>query len=73
MTTLEDIFATNRIVAFHRYNFICRKQKNSEILEQFPAYLVELASRADCGDREDERVRNMFTAHMHNKKMRKNG
>ena len=28
MRTLEDIFVTNRIVAFERYNFFCRKQRN---------------------------------------------
>ena len=54
MTTLEDIFITTRIIAFESYNFICRKQKKAESLEQFYADLVELASRADCGDREDE-------------------
>ena len=51
---LEDMFVTTRIVAFERYNFICRKQKKTENLEQLHADLVELASRADCGDREDE-------------------
>ena len=50
MTVLEDIFVTTRIIAFERYNFICRKQKKTESLEQFHADLVELASRADCGD-----------------------
>ena len=64
ITTLEDIFATTRIVAFERYNFICRKQKKTESLEEFHADLVELASRADCGDRADEWVPEMFTAHM---------
>ena len=54
MTTLEDIFITTRIIAFEWYNFICRKQKKAESVEQFYADLVELASRADCGDREDE-------------------
>ena len=68
MTVLEDIFVTNRIVAFERYNFICSEQKKTESLEQFYADLVELASWADCGDREDEWVRDMFTAHMHNEK-----
>ena len=62
MTALEDIFVTNRIVAFEQYNFICRKQKKTESLEQFLAGLVELASRVDCGDREDEWVRDVFTA-----------
>ena len=69
MTTLEDSFVTNRIVAFERYNFNCCKQKKSESLEQFHAYLVELASRAHCRDREDEWVRDMFTAHMYNEKI----
>ena len=69
MTTLEDIFVSNRNVAFKRYNFICRKQKKSQSLELFHADLVELASRADCGDREDEWVRDMFTAHMSNEKI----
>ena len=64
ITTLEDIFVTTRIVAFETYNFIYRKQKKTENLEQFHADLVELASRADCGDREDEWVPDMFTAHM---------
>ena len=68
MTTLEDIFVTNRIVAFERYNFICLKQKKSESLEQFHADLVELAAQVDCGDREDDWVRYMFTAHMSNEK-----
>ena len=64
ITTLEDIFVTTRIVAFERYNFICRKQKKTENLEQFHADLVELASRSNYGDRGDEWVRDMFTAHM---------
>ena len=69
MTTLEDIFVTNRIVAFEKYNFICRKQKKLESLEQFHADLVELASRADCGDREDEWISYIFTAYMSNEKI----
>ena len=69
MITQEDIFITTRIVAFERYNFIYRKQKKSESLEQFHADLVELASRADCGDREDRWVRKMFTAHMNIKRI----
>ena len=69
IATLEDIFVTNRIVAFERDNFICGKRKKSESLEQFHADLVELASRADCGDREDEWVRDMFAAHMNNDKI----
>ena len=68
MTALEDIFVTNRIVALERYNFNCRKQKKSKSLEQFHADLVELASRADCGDK-DEWFKGMFTAHMHNEKI----
>ena len=68
-TTLEDVFVTTRIVAFETNNFICRKQKKTESLEQFHADLVELASRIDCGDREDEWERDMFTAHMHNEKI----
>ena len=69
MTTLEDIFITTRIIAFERYNFICRKQKKNESLEHFHSDLVELALRADCGDREEEWVRDMFTAHMNNEKI----
>ena len=69
MTILEDNFVTTRILAFGRYNFICRKQKKTESFEQFHADLIELALRADCGDREDEWVRDMFTAHLHNKKV----
>ena len=66
MTVLEDIFVTTRIIAFERYNFICRKQKKTESLEQFHADLVELASQSDCGDRESEWVKDMFTALMNN-------
>ena len=66
---LEDIFVTTRIISFERYNFICRKQKKTESLEQFHADLVELASRADCGDRESEWVRDMLTTHMNNEKI----
>ena len=69
MTTLENIFLTTRIIAFERYNFICRKQKKTESLEQFHSDLVELASRADCGDCEVEWVRDMFTAQMNNDKI----
>ena len=69
MTVLENIFVTRRIIAFERYNFICQKQKKTESLEQFHAELVELASRADCGDRESEWVRDMFTAHMNHEKI----
>ena len=63
MTSLEDIFATTRIISFGRFNFICRKQKKTENLEQFHADSVELA---DCGDCEDEWIRDVFTAHMNN-------
>ena len=66
MTTLEDNFLKTRIVAFERYNFICRKQNKSERLDQFDADPVELASRADCGDCKDELLGDMFTAHMNN-------
>ena len=69
MTVLEDIFVTTRIIAFEKYNFNCRKQKKTENFEQFHTDLVELASRADCGDRESEWVRDMFTAHMNNEKI----
>ena len=69
LTILEDIFVMTRIIAFERYNFICRKHKKSESLEQFHANLVELASRADCGDRESEWVRDLFTDHMNNEKI----
>ena len=56
-------------MAFERYNFLCTRQKKTESLEKIYADLVELASRADCGDRKDEWVRDMFTAHMHNEKI----
>ena len=68
-TVLEDIFVTTHIIAFERYNFICRKQRKAERLEQFHADLVEIASRADCGDRESEWVRDKCTAHMNNEKI----
>ena len=69
--TLEDIFVTTRIVVIERYNFICRKKEKIESLEEFHADLVELASRADCGDREDEWVRDVFTAHILNENIAK--
>ena len=69
MTTLEDIFVTTRIFAFERYNLICRKHKKIESLEKFHSDLVELASRADCEDCEDEWVRDMFKARMNNDKI----
>ena len=53
-------------MAFERYTLIFRKQNKTESLEHFLADLVQLALRADCGDREEEWVRDMFTAHMHN-------
>ena len=68
MTILEDNCVTTKIIAFERYNFTCGKQKQTESLEQFHSELVELASRADCGDREEELAREMFTAHMNNDK-----
>ena len=68
MTVLEDIFVTTCIITFERYIVICRKQKKAESLEQFHADLVELVSRADCGDRQSEWDRDMFTAHMNKEK-----
>ena len=59
---------TTRRIAFERCNFICRKQKKTESLEQFHSDFVELASRADSGDRVHEWVRDMFTAYMINDK-----
>ena len=44
------------------YNFICRKQRKNESLEQFHADSVELAVTADCGDREEKWIRDIFTA-----------
>ena len=41
----------------------------SESFVQFHANLVKLTSRGDCGDREDEWVRDMFTAHINNDKI----
>ena len=58
-----------KIIAFKRYGFICRVQKKNESLEQFHAEVVELASKADCGDKEDEKVRDRFTAHLLNEKL----
>ena len=58
-----------RVRKIFAVNFICSKQKKTESLEQFHADLVELASRSDCGDRESERVRDVFTAHMPNEKI----
>ena len=67
MTIQDDIFVNTRIIAFKLYNFIYTKQ--NENLEQFYAELVEVASRADNGDRENDWVRDMFTAHIHNEKI----
>ena len=62
-TTLEDIVIT-KIKAFGRCNFIWSKQMKKEKLEQFHADFKELASRANCGDAEDEFFHDMFRAHM---------
>ena len=51
---LEDVIVIEKIIAFERYNFICRNQKKNELFEQFHAELVELASEADFSYREDE-------------------
>ena len=67
--TLEDIFAITRIIAFETYNFICRKQRKNERLEQFNADLVQLVSQAVCGDPENDWVWYMLTAHMSNDKI----
>ena len=69
MRILEHIFVVTRIIAYERYNFICRKQRKNETLEQFHADLVELASRADFGDPEDKWVRDMFAAHISHEKI----
>ena len=66
---VEEIFITRRIITFEGYHFICRKQRKNETQEQFHADLVELASRADCGDWENGWVRDMFIAHMDNEKI----
>ena len=50
------------------YNFICRKQRKNESLEQFHADSVELAATADCGDREEKWIRDIFTADSGNQK-----
>ena len=55
MRVLEDIFIAERVIAFERYNFVCREQKKNESLEQFQADLVELSSRADCRDHEGDK------------------
>ena len=69
MCILDDICVMTRIIASKRYNFICRKQRKNETLEQFHADFVELESRTDCVDRENEWVRNVPTAHMLNEKI----
>ena len=66
---LEDVIVIEKIIAFQRYGFICRVQKKNESLEQFHAEVVELASKADCGDKEDEKVRDRFTAHLLNENL----
>ena len=53
MRLLEEIIVITRIIAFGRIIFICRKQRKNETSEQLHANFVELASRADIGDRED--------------------
>ena len=53
-TCNEEISITHRIIAFERYNLICRKQSKNKTLEQFHSDLVELAIRANCGDREND-------------------
>ena len=62
-------FFLKRTLAFDRYNFISQKERKKETLEKFHANLVELAPRTDCGDREDERVCDMFTAEMSKEKI----
>ena len=37
MTVLEAVFVTTKILAFERFNFICRKQKKTESIAQLPA------------------------------------
>ena len=61
----------SRSIAFERYNLVCWKQPKNESLEQFHADLVELASRVESSDREDERVRDIITAHLSYKKISK--
>ena len=44
-------------------------EKKTESLEHFQADLVELALRADCAAREDEKVKDTFTAQLHSHKI----
>ena len=67
----DEIFLTHRVIAFDRYNFICRKQRKIETLEQFHADLVELVSLEECGDKENEWLQDMFNAHVNNEKIAK--
>ena len=67
----EGIFITHRVIAFDRYNFICRKQRKNETLELFHADLVELVSLKECGDKENEWVQDVFNAHVNNEKIAK--
>ena len=46
-------------------------QRKNEMLEQFHAYLVKFAPLADCGDRENEWVCDIVTAHKFNEKITK--
>ena len=68
---MEDIFCQKAdfCFVFERYRFICRKQQRNESLGHFHADLVELAAPADCDDREEEWVRDIFRAHMTNEKI----
>ena len=69
-TQVPNTLVTTTIVAFESYKFLCSKQKKSDSFKQIYADLVELASRTDCGDHEDEWMRDMFTTHMNMKKLR---
>ena len=62
-------FVKIQTIVFERYNYLYRKQKKNESLEQFHADFVELASRSDYGDREDEWFRDIFTAHLNDDKV----
>ena len=57
MVKVEEIFITTRVIAYKRYNF----REENQTLEQFQVDIVELASCADCGNREDESDRGMLT------------
>ena len=60
---LENVLVTEKTIALERYNFFCRIQKNV-CLEQFHAELIDLASKADCGDKEKESMRDKFTTNV---------